>query len=287
LHEIGTQPEVWRQAVRLADEASEQLPAPGTRVQAVGCGTSYFVAQAFAALREGAGRGETDAHRPSEAPRQRRYDAVIAISRSGWTTEVVRFLEALAPTVPTLSICADASTPVARATQQTLCLDFADERSVVQTRFATAALSLLRAHVDPDAGEASADAERALAAELPPVTEFDRFVFLGTGWSVGLAHEAALKLREAAGAWTESYPAMEFRHGPIASAGPTTLVWTLGLDDPALLEDAAATGATVIAGTLDPLAELVRVQRAAVALAEARGLDPDHPNHLSRAVVLP
>jgi glucosamine 6-phosphate synthetase-like amidotransferase/phosphosugar isomerase protein len=35
------------------------------------------------------------------------------------------------------------------------------------------------------------------------------------------------------------------------------------------------------------MAELVRVQRLAVALAAARGLDPDRPRNLSRSVVLP
>jgi fructoselysine-6-P-deglycase FrlB-like protein len=37
---------------------------------------------------------------------------------------------------------------------------------------------------------------------------------------------------------------------------------------------------------LDPLAELVLAQRLAVAIAEAKGLDPDHPRHLTRSVVL-
>ncbi|CAM5647385.1 hypothetical protein SALBM311S_07571 [Streptomyces alboniger] len=41
-----------------------------------------------------------------------------------------------------------------------------------------------------------------------------------------------------------------------------------------------------MAGGLDPLAELVRVQRLAVAVAAARGLDPDRPRHLSRSVIL-
>ena len=35
------------------------------------------------------------------------------------------------------------------------------------------------------------------------------------------------------------------------------------------------------------MAELVLIQRMAVELAEAQGLDPDHPKHLSRSVVLP
>jgi glucosamine 6-phosphate synthetase-like amidotransferase/phosphosugar isomerase protein len=41
------------------------------------------------------------------------------------------------------------------------------------------------------------------------------------------------------------------------------------------------------AGRLDPLADLVRVQRLAVAIAQARGLDPDSPRNLTRSVVLP
>ena len=42
----------------------------------------------------------------------------------------------------------------------------------------------------------------------------------------------------------------------------------------------------MVEATLDPLAELIRIQRLAVALAERRGLDPDQPPHLERAVVL-
>jgi fructoselysine-6-P-deglycase FrlB-like protein len=79
---------------------------------------------------------------------------------------------------------------------------------------------------------------------------------------------------------------MEYRHGPISVAGPRSLVWALGDVDAAVLEDAARADATVVARGADPMAELVGVQLAAVALATARGLDPDHPRHLSRSVVL-
>jgi fructoselysine-6-P-deglycase FrlB-like protein len=79
---------------------------------------------------------------------------------------------------------------------------------------------------------------------------------------------------------------MEYRHGPISVAGPSSLVWILGSPDPSVADDVAATGATVRIGELDPMAELVLIHRTAVALAEARGLDPDHPRHLTRSVVL-
>ena len=79
---------------------------------------------------------------------------------------------------------------------------------------------------------------------------------------------------------------MEYRHGPISLAGPRSLVWILASPDPAVADDIRATGATVRTAELDPMAELVLIQRTAVSLAVARGLDPDHPRHLTRSVVL-
>ena len=56
----------------------------------------------------------------------------------------------------------------------------------------------------------------------------EQITFLGGGWTYGLAQEAALKMREAAGAWTEAYPAMEYRHGPIAITGRGRVAWMFG-----------------------------------------------------------
>jgi fructoselysine-6-P-deglycase FrlB-like protein len=111
-------------------------------------------------------------------------------------------------------------------------------------------------------------------------------VILGREWRVGLADAGALTLRETAQIWAESYPAMEYRHGPIATAGPGALVWLLDRPPEKLADEIAATGATAVTARLDPLAELIRIQLLAVALAERRGLDPDRPANLERAVVL-
>jgi fructoselysine-6-P-deglycase FrlB-like protein len=112
--------------------------------------------------------------------------------------------------------------------------------------------------------------------------------FLGSGWTYGLANEAALKLREAAQAWAESHLAMEYRHGPIAVAAPGRAVWPFGPLPPGLAEQVRATGAVLVDdGGLDPLAALVLAQRYAVAAAEGRGLDPDRPRNLTRSVILP
>jgi CRISPR-associated protein Cas5a/b/c len=288
VREIESQPELWRRATEMLTEIAPKLPASGQRIATVGCGTSFHVAHAVAVARESRGLGQSDAFVASEMPATRTYDAVIAISRSGTTTEVARALASLPKDTPTLAISAVDGTPVVQGARDAILLPFADEESIVQTRFATTVLALMRAYLGEDLAGPIAEAEAALARPLPlEPSEFEQFVFLGHGWTIGLALEAALKFREAAGAWAEAYPAMEYRHGPISVAGPGTLVWCLGAAEPDLVADVRATGAHVMESHIDPMSELVTLQRAAVALAEARGLDPDRPQHLSRSVVLP
>ncbi|WP_330241124.1 SIS domain-containing protein [Streptomyces sp. NBC_00525] len=285
--EIASQPECWRRAAELAGSHAAVLPAAGERVAVVGCGTSYYMAQAYASLREESGQGETDAFAASEFPARRRYDRVVALTRSGTTTEVLELLARLRGTTPTVAITADAGTPVMTAADAVVVLDFADERSVVQTRFATTLLTLLRAHLGLHTDAVVRDAETALAEPLPEgLVDRDQFTFLGSGWTAGLANEAALKMKEASLSWTESYAAMEYRHGPISIAGDSTATWMFGPAPEGLREQLLATGARWVESDLDPLAELVRVQRLAVARAAARGLDPDSPRHLTRSVVL-
>ena len=285
--ELASQPACWRRAGRLAAEVAGSLPAQGERVAVAGCGTSWFMAQSYAVAREEAGHGETDAFAASEMPLGRRYDRVLVLSRSGTTTEILQLLARLRGIVPTVAITAATWAPVARAADAVVDLGFADEESVVQTRFATTELALLRAHLGHDPGPAADAAERVLATPLPPgLLAARQFTFLGTGWTYGLANEAALKMREAAGMWTEAYPAMEYRHGPVAVTGDDSVVWLFGTPPDGLDEEIAAAGGTAWTGQEDPLAELVRVQMLAVAAARARGLDPDRPRNLARSVIL-
>ena len=284
--EVASQPACWLRAAGLVPDVTGLLPAPGERVAVTGCGTSWFIAQSYAALREESGHGETDAFAASEMPVRRRYDRVVVLSRSGTTTEILQLLGKLAG-VPTVVITADARAPVAEAADAVIALDFADELSVVQTRFATTELALLRAHLGHDITAVAAAAQAALAEPLPAaLTGARQFTFLGTGWTCGLANEAALKLREAAGMWTEAYPAMEYRHGPISVTGPGSVVWLLGPAPDGLAGEVAATGGLAWESSRDPMAELVLVQRLAAAVARARGLDPDRPRNLNRSVIL-
>lgn len=285
--EIASQPALWRRAVDVAAERAAALPKPGERVAVVGCGTSWFMGQSYAALREAAGQGETDAFAASEFPYGRRYDRVLSICRSGTTTEVLDLFGRLPGDVPTAAIIGDPDTPLPSLVGDAILLDWADEKSVVQTRFATSALTLLRASLGEDLTKAIADAEEAVTAPLPlDVSTVEQVTFLGTGWTNGLAAEAGLKMREAATFWTESYPAMEYRHGPISITGPNRVAWMFGAAPEGLDGDVAATGGTFVTSGLDPVADLVRAQRAAVALAQHQGFDPDNPRNLTRSVVL-
>ncbi|MFF0289417.1 SIS domain-containing protein [Streptomyces sp. NPDC005262] len=285
--ETASQPECWQRAAELAPSQSAALPATGERIAVVGCGTSFYMAQAYAALREESGQGESDAFAASEFPFGRRYDRVVALTRSGTTTEVLDLLGRLRGVTRTVAITADPNTPVMTAADEVVVLDFADEQSVVQTRFATTAFTLLRAHLGLHTDAVVRDAETALAEPLPEgLLDCAQFTFIGRGWTAGLANEAALKMKEASLSWTESYPAMEYRHGPISIATTGTATWTFGAAPEGLMEQVQSTGARWVESGLDPLAELVRVQRLAIARAEAAGIDPDSPRHLTRSVVL-
>ncbi len=293
--EITSQPGCWSKAIEMADSAGSALPSPGERVAAVGCGSSLNVARCYAALREAAGQGETDAFPASEVPATRRYDRLVFISRTGTTTEVLDALRHAPRDTPTTAVTADPDAPLVREVRHLVLLDFADERSVVSSRFITSSIVLLRAHLTARAGAGpGADvralpeaAAREVARPLPPeLAGHTEFTFLGRGWVAAVADEAALKLREASRTWAESYPAMEYRHGPISVSDENTVVWALGAVPADLLADARRTGATVITSDANPLAGLIGAQRLAAVLAERKGIDPDQPRALSRSVII-
>ncbi|SDW13659.1 Fructoselysine-6-P-deglycase FrlB with duplicated sugar isomerase (SIS) domain [Arthrobacter sp. yr096] len=289
--ELVSQPEVWQRAVEQAG-AEQLLPADGKRIAVIGCGTSWFMAQSYAAARESAGKGVTDAFAASEAflnsnSADRQYDAVVAITRSGTTTEVLEILAELKGIVPTVAIIGDTSSPIIDLADAVIGLQYADERSVVQTRFATTALVYLLSSLGIDVQQAIEDARDAVTAPVSQeLLDAEQFTFLGTGWTVGLAHEAGLKMREAVQGWTESYPAMEYRHGPISIAAPGRVTWLFGAQPEGLDNDMAITGALYIHTDKHPLAELARVHKVTLERARVRGLNPDLPRNLTRSVIL-
>src|SRR3954466_3858936 len=91
--EIRSQPDLWRRVS--GRPVPDFLTDRGRRMLVIGCGTSAFMAMSYASLREAAGFGETDWAFGSEVPTDRRYDTVLALSRSGTTTEIVHAMAEL------------------------------------------------------------------------------------------------------------------------------------------------------------------------------------------------
>lgn len=286
--EIATQPANWIAARDTAERAADALPKPGEKVAVVGCGTSLYMAQAYASLREEQGLGITDAWTPTEARLDRGYDRVLAITRSGTTTEVIDLLAQVRGGIPATVISSSPGTPALELAEPIL-MPEVDEKSVVQTRFATTALAMLRWHLGEDLSLAAEQAQQIIDAgesAYGPALTAEQLTFVGRGWTNGVAQEAALKMRESAQLWTESYPMMEYRHGPVSISAPGRVVWAFGDLVPGFAEDVAVTGADLVHHEVDPLAELVRVHLLCVARARRAGLDPDVPRNLTRSIIL-
>jgi fructoselysine-6-P-deglycase FrlB-like protein len=282
--EIATQPAIWRQVAKYLPEVADKLPKHGEKVAAVGCGSSWFMSQAYAGYREAKGHGETDYYAGSEFIYTRNYDRIVVITRSGTTSEIVHLLRQTK--LPSVVITAVAGSPVTEFATESIIMDFADEESVVQTRWATAALGLLRAHSGADLEKIAKDAEIALEEDVSKFAELEQISFLGHGWTVGLAQEAGLKTREAAQFWSEAYPVLDYRHGPMSIAQKGRAVWMFGEMDKYLESEIMKTGALLEQSKLDPMAHLVKAQRICVEIAKFRGLNPDQPRGLARSIIL-
>jgi fructoselysine-6-P-deglycase FrlB-like protein len=286
--ELATQPDDWLTARDLAREHAGLLPQPGERVAILGCGSSLYVGHAVAAKREAAGLGETDAWPAGDTVPDRPYDRIVAITRSGTTTEVHDALDRLAGRAPVTVITADPTSPVADR-GEVISLEYADEKSVVQSRTMTSAVAMFRWHLGEDLSGAVEEAREVLALDeswFDELRRIDQFSFVGAGWTYGLAEEAALKLKESTQAWTESWHQSEYRHGPISIAEPGRAVWAFGPLIPNFERDVKATGATLLHSDLDPLAELLKVHRLCLLRATDRGLDADRPRNLTRSIIL-
>lgn len=281
--EVFSQPDMWARAIAESSSTDKVLPPPGTPVLFVGCGTSYYMGAAYAAARNAADLGRTRAAVASEVGYVDAEETVVVLSRSGTTGDVIDFVERIRADHHVVGVIGEVDAPLVGLCDEVVQLDYADEQSVVQTRFATTALTVLRASLGQDLTGLTHAAEAALARPVPlPLPA--HVVFLGAGWTLGVAHEAALKCLESAGVWVEAYAAREYQHGPISAAGADTLVWSF-TDLPSEVSDPIlATGARVVQLDLDPQAALVAAHRLALALAARAGRNPDRPVHLARSV---
>ena len=253
LAEILSQPEVWRACSEsLAhDQSVHKILTKSTGCAEwlfVGCGTSYYLAEAVAASWKVL-TGKT-AHAlpaselllfPQLAQLHVNKLQAVVISRSGQTSEAVRAAELLTRQfhLDTLGVTCAQDSELRKICAQTIALPQADERSVVMTRsFSTMLLALLHlASSDDRPGGYSSIVDRlavALASRIRLFSErlesfvgrhtFADYIFLGQGPFYPIAREAALKITEMSYSYAQAYHTLEFRHGPKSIAAPETSI---------------------------------------------------------------
>ncbi len=252
LSEIFSQPQCWNACfAQLAASAELRAAVQLSRSEAewifVGCGTSYYLAQAAASsfnylkLPARAVPASDLLMYPALTLRAGRDYIPVVISRSGRTSEAIRAAQMLEKdhNLRTIAItCADGQ-PLESACSVTLKLLDADERSTVMTRSFTSMLLGLQYLAATISGN---DAFRRALVELPQQVEplltdgpqrlrlfvesrsFSDFVFLAQGPLFGIASECMLKVTESSSSYAQVFHSLEFRHGPKSIAGPETLI---------------------------------------------------------------
>jgi glucosamine--fructose-6-phosphate aminotransferase (isomerizing) len=332
--EIFSQPGAWRGVLSVL-EAERQVArafyrnARFDQVAFIGCGSTYYLSLAAAAVLQrvagvrACGLPASEVWRNPFALPSAGRTLLVAVSRSGETTETLRACEAFRRNGDGAILTLSCYPGRALTTLGDLNLIFPSiqEESVAQTRaftglyLATLALGALWAddvalldelHRLPDALAPLLEKYGPALEQLGADLSIDRFYFLGSGLRYGLACELSLKMKEMTLSHSEPFYFMEFRHGPKSMITPTALV--VGLvsqerrdDDVAVLEEMAALGGrTLTIGPRDvdvafgsAFSEIASAplylpfgQILALGRSLAKGLNPDRPEHLDAVVVL-
>jgi len=251
---------------------------------------------------------------------------LILISQSGYSVEVVRLLEQIAPDVPIIGITNDPGSELGRRSTVLLTLQAGAERTV-STKTYTATVVLLHLLGTLLTGgnvtesvttiQNAAEAVRnrlsrweALATEAVQSNRTPQFaVFLGRGFSRASALTGALIVKETAKFPTEGMTGGQFRHGPIEVVEPgiTVVLFaapgrTDALHGP-LSERIASLGGQVISigaplpgafaietpdfgELLAPLIEIIPVQYLAAAWAVERGFEVGNFRYSQKVTVV-
>ena len=243
----------------------------------------------------------------------------IAISQSGASPDLLAAAEAARNAgALVLALVNAEDSPLARTAHHAIPLRAGVETSVAATKSYIASLAAI-VHL---VASWTQDRELHLALEQAPdqlvlawqldwgaATEHLRsassLFVIGRGLGLGIAQEAALKLKETCGLHAEAFSAAELRHGPMALVRAGFPIFAFLQNDEtrdgveALARELVGVGADVmvagseIPGTvvlptlsahaaIEPLLMIQSFYRLANALAIARGLDPDRPPHLQK-----
>ena len=253
LREIHSQPEVWGQCLETLDKLNLE-PLIGDKSPRtyewlfVGCGTSYYLAQAAAATFTTLVGAPARAVPASEIllfpklvfPVEGAAIFPVLISRSGHTSEVLQVAEYLKQRgVAFLAITCDGN-ELRELSSRTLKLPVTEESTVMTSSFTSMlmALQYVAARLAKQDGfvDALHTLPRALAGLLPiygPAIEefaqrsFEDVAFLGQGALYPIASETALKIMESSSCYAQFFHTLEFRHGPMSIVSENVLVGAL------------------------------------------------------------
>ena len=327
--EIKSQPEAWAQALNVINGSS--LPKAGEydMVIFIGCGSTYYLSLAGAALyQELTGRaaravpaGELLLN-PQTVVRDNISHLLVAISRSGTTTETVKAVEKFkAEKRGEVVAITNYDEVLSRSAGVNIVIDKGQEESVAQTRsFAsmyvgvTAFCARMAGRSDllsamrglQKVGEDLIGKYESFAKELGENMNFERFYFLGSGNRYGLACEANLKMKEMTLTHSEPFHFLEFRHGPMSMVNENTVVVGMLSDANRVHEAKVLSEMETLGGTVASLGEsdadveflsgvpesvrgvlyLPVLQLMAFYRSAAKGLNPDRPRNLTAVVKL-
>jgi glucosamine 6-phosphate synthetase-like amidotransferase/phosphosugar isomerase protein len=262
---IQAQPE-WLRGVpdRVGD-----LRLPSGRVVFTGCGTSFHAAQT--------GGEALQALEVVMAPPD--ANLLVVISHEGTTKLTLEAAQAFAG--PVWLVTGQAESPLAELADEVLVVTPELEESYCHTASYTCAVAALAVLRGEDVAGLPGAVEAAIANPFAPSVHA-RLAVVGAGRDVPTAQEAVLKLREGAYVAAEAHHTEQLLHGHLAAIDETVRVFVLEGEGRAAerARDAvralAEIGAeTTLVSSVHPVVDIVRFQLLAVALADARGVDPD------------
>lgn len=295
----------------------ELRPRLGKTHVVLGCGTSYNLALSIAAFLNDRGHqaiavpGNEWFRRPQSYCANPNDTVVIAVSRSGESSELVRAAEAARSYgLEVIGItCNDKSSLVSHS-DQLIASPTHPSEGIVMTASASLMLLMGMKFAGYQVGAETTSAARHMLdqmalSDLSALSTRSHFVFLGGGPLYGLAAEGGLKLQEMACTFTQAYHPLEYRHGPISLIDDHSVVTILYHpatrgEEEQLADELRAKGAFVIGlGGKGDLSFAVDGEKDAVSLvylptlqllgeriAQMRGQDTSAPRHLSKVVVL-
>jgi glutamine---fructose-6-phosphate transaminase (isomerizing) len=329
--EIFSQSEAWSEAIAVTRAVSLPSSEKYEQVIFTGCGSTYYLSLAAAALyQELTGRtaravpggelllnSQTVVGRNSISP----Y-LLVAISRSGTTTETVKAVEKFKKEKHgDVVVISNYDEVLSKYGDFNIIVPKGQEESVAQTRsFAsmfvavTAMCARMAGRDDlldsmsalPDVGQRLMRDFEPVAREIGEDLSFDRFYFLGSGIRYGLACEVNLKMKEMTLTHSEPFHFLEFRHGPMSMVNKNAVVIGMLSDVNLSHEKAVLNEMQVLGGKIVALAEsnadvsfksripeqvravlyLPVLQLMAYYRSLAKGLNPDRPTNLTAVIKL-